>query len=558
MNRILNPLSIGIIATLFLTIISSQSSAQLRPCEISQDELPIKYSFATDDLRAADRWYEADIYGKAIHQYYKYQDSLKDYQMVRLADYQLYTFGICEDTLRAISLYKKAAALGNVEAMENLAWIYFKAYDNLKDYKQSIEWCRKIDDTSKLAMCLLGRYYQYGIEVEKDGAKAIEWYTKAARKGYTPAMVNLAIIYRDGIITEKKLDKTKYWLDRAVYQKNAWAMNELGNMYLLGEHVEQSDKKAIKYYKDAADEGFTVGEINAGHLYEKGEKTKQNYDRAYKYYLAASIAGSDIAMGYLSRAIAEGNGTKEDSAKAKSWYDDALDYGYRKSKKYISNLYYTSHYVMPEDVTRAIQLYEDAVADNNVPATYNYGRLHWEGVLVAKNDKKAITFFEKAATLGCTEAMEKLGDIYRNGEHDITKDFAQAEKWYRKAADMNNYHSMYYLATLYCTDNAGARASDGVALLQKAADKDYPEAIDYLAGLYIDGKVVTQDVDKGISLYKKAAKLDYPESMDHLAMLYQEGVNLPKDPATVTYWQNKAANARKKAEEEKEKKEKKY
>lgn len=558
MNRILNPLSIGIIATLFLTIISGQSSAQLRPCEISQDELPIQYSFATDDLRAADRWYEADIYGKAIHQYYKYQDSLKDYQMVRLADYQLYTYGICEDTLRAIKLYKKAASLGNVEAMEHLAWVYYRAYDNIKDYNQSIDWCRKIEDTSKLAMCLLGRYYQYGIAVEKDEAKALEWYTKAARKGHVSAMINLAIIYRDGLGVDKNMEKAKYWLERAEYQKSAWAMNELGNMYLRGEGVDQNDKKAVKYYKEAADVGLTVSEINAGHLYEKGEKTKQNYDRAYKYYLAASIAGSDIAMGYLYRVIAEGNGTKEDTARAKRWYDNALEHGYMNSKKYIGNLYYSSKTIMPEDTVRAIQLYEDAVADNNIPATYNYGRLHWEGVLVAKNDKKAIALFEKAATLGCTEAMEKLGDIYHNGEHNITKDFAQAEKWYRMAADGNNYHSMYRLAQVYCTDNAGARASDGVALLQKAADKDYPEAIDYLAGLYIDGKVVTQDVDKGISLYKKAAKLDYPESMDHLAMLYQEGVNLPNDPATVTYWQNKAANARKKAEEEKEKKEKVY
>jgi len=49
------------------------------------------------------------------------------------------------------------------------------------------------------AQFILGRMYQQGIGVAKDGAKAVEWYRKAADQGQAAAMSSLGLAYADGL-----------------------------------------------------------------------------------------------------------------------------------------------------------------------------------------------------------------------------------------------------------------------------------------------------------------------------------------------------------------------
>ena len=52
-----------------------------------------------------------------------------------------------------------------------------------------------VKENDKSAQFLLGRCYDKGEGVSKNGIKAAEYYTKAAEQGYSPAQNNLGVCY---------------------------------------------------------------------------------------------------------------------------------------------------------------------------------------------------------------------------------------------------------------------------------------------------------------------------------------------------------------------------
>lgn len=118
-----------------------------------------------------------------------YANPEKDYQ----AGYQAYQ---SDDPISAMSDLKKAADAGHAKAQSLLGYIFDKAEENdtaLYYYSLAAE------QEYPEAQYRLGSLYASGEVFEKkDYSKALEWFTKAAEKGYGPAVEVLAISYLDG------------------------------------------------------------------------------------------------------------------------------------------------------------------------------------------------------------------------------------------------------------------------------------------------------------------------------------------------------------------------
>jgi TPR repeat protein len=69
----------------------------------------------------------------------------------------------------------------------------------------------------------------------------------------------------------------------------------------------------------------------------------------------------------------------------------------------------------------------------NAGAQHNLGDAYYNGKGVAKDYKKAIEWWYKAATQGLWQAQYNLGVMYKNG-YGVAKDYRQALYWYKKAA----------------------------------------------------------------------------------------------------------------------------
>lgn len=107
---------------------------------------------------------------------------------------------------------------------------------------------------------------------------------------------------------------------------------------------------------------------------------------------------------------------------------------------------------------------------------FNLGLMHEQGMGIAKNEKEAVFWYQKAGELGNANAQFNLGVLYENGR-GTGVDFARANQWYRKAAVQGDALAIGNLGMLYLRgDGVKMDKIAGVALLLQSATMDSSSA----------------------------------------------------------------------------------
>jgi len=76
------------------------------------------------------------------------------------------------------------------------------------------------DPTDPVAQTELGDAYFYGKGVKQDYIKAVEYYYKAAQKGYVQAQINLGYCYQTGHGIKQNYDKANEWYCKTIGKKD--------------------------------------------------------------------------------------------------------------------------------------------------------------------------------------------------------------------------------------------------------------------------------------------------------------------------------------------------
>ena len=79
---------------------------------------------------------------------------------------------------------------------------------------------------------------------------------------------------------------------------------------------------------------------------------------------------------------------------------------------------------------------------------------------VTQDYAEAVKWFRKAAEQGDEVAQFNLGEMYRLG-NGVTQDYAEAVKWYRKAAEQGDADAQFNLGAMY--DNGKGVLQDTIA-----------------------------------------------------------------------------------------------
>src|SRR6266853_827339 len=82
--------------------------------------------------------------------------------------------------------------------------------------------------------------------------EAHKWFQKAARRGYAPAQVNLAVLSLAGWGTRPNAGEALYWLHAAAEQGYAPALFDLGIVYLEGCGVRRDYPEAFHFFEKGA------------------------------------------------------------------------------------------------------------------------------------------------------------------------------------------------------------------------------------------------------------------------------------------------------------------
>jgi len=146
------------------------------------------------------------------------------------------------------------------------------------------------------------------------------------------------------------------------------------------------------------------------------------------------------------------------------------------------------------------------------------GRELYEEALVASGERRAL--LRQAADLGEPRAMVDLGEIYREGSGNGTKDEREAMRWFRKAADAGSTWGMVYLGAMYELGTGNPEDdSRAVYWYQKASEGGNPDAMFDLGTMFENGRGVAKNLTRARSLYRQSAALGNTDAKAALARL---------------------------------------
>ena len=175
----------------------------------------------------------------------------------------------------------------------------------------------------------VGAQYEVGARVEKDPAKAADWYRKAAEKGYPQAQHSLGVLYEFGNGVPTDYSAAADWYRKAAEKGFAPAEFSLGLCYVHGKGVPQDFDKALGWYQKAAEQKNSDAMLNLAFLYHNGQGVPKDEKRSFDYVRQAAEAGSADAQFQLGMDYFNGeNGLQSDNDLARKWLRRSAEQGH--------------------------------------------------------------------------------------------------------------------------------------------------------------------------------------------------------------------------------------
>ena len=318
------------------------------------------------------------------------------------------------DKEKAVEIYKKFAAQGNMYAIAGLGLCYCYAKGVECDIKKGIELIKQaIKAENPKGYNVMGLCYKRGIGVERNLEKSVEYFLISAKLGFAAGQCNLGVAFLTGKGISKDYEKSVLWLEKAVEQDQASAFGLLGKCYREGKGVAKNLIKGFELTKIAASQGCVLFQYELGNCYYNGCGTKQNYKQAVYWYQKSANQGYANAQFSLGSCYANGTGVRQNYKEAVYWYRKSANQGYAKAQNNLGNCYKYGN-GCEKSLELAVDLFLKSSEQGNIKAFCNLAICYEEGTGVEKNFETAIAYYRKAAKLGDKFAKEKLMKLEQN------------------------------------------------------------------------------------------------------------------------------------------------
>ena len=474
-----------------------------------------------------------------------------------------------------------------------------------KNEAETFKWYMKAADVNPEGAYYVADAYRYGTGVEKDYAKAIEWYQKAIQAGSASAVVSLGDMHYEGEGFDKDASKALelYLQADKLYDKKGEPYADLkvkiAGMYRRGDgttknlqRAEGFYRQALEIYKKSSDNDSL---FQIGLMYYYGYGVEENYAEAVAWFQKATDADHYEAKNFLKAENGDlakierlimyhGDGSQEywgiekNSDKVEYWRKRAIEARLKIAETETDNgenffkigqMYYDGHGVK-KNYTEAIVWFQKAVDAGNFDANeffFKIGLMYYHGDGAEKNYTEAINLFQKAADAGNYEAetilkaengdideMETLGQWYSKGYYDIKKDPDRAKYWLKRATEAESKISD--AERMYRAFKAELQKKDGnselaLEYLKKSAEAGWLDAMTELANYYSIGLWgLPEDKAEAFKWYMKVAAVDENHKTHlgryvsyEIGQAYYFGWGVEKDYSKAVEWYQKAAQA---------------
>lgn len=133
----------------------------------------------------------------------------------------------------------------------------------------------------------------------------LEQSRPTAESGDASAQYNMGVLYDRGYGVERDYAKALQWYEKAAAQHYARAEHNLGIMYKTGKGVSRDVDRAAKWFRRGADDGQAASQNNLAVLYMKGKGVAQNTGKAAFWAARAAAGGNSAAVDNLRRIIVD-------------------------------------------------------------------------------------------------------------------------------------------------------------------------------------------------------------------------------------------------------------
>ena len=364
---------------------------------------------------------------------------------------------------KAVKLLEDAALEQNPDAIFMLAEMNFHGnYTHPRNYKEAL---RRYHDLADLngnssAQHMLGLMYSTGMAGagEVDQAKAMLYYTFAARGGDAKSQMILGFRHNNGIATTKNCDEAgkhyKRVADKAIafsragppgghplFKESFRLADEEGGVYGEGASVSSSGPNAkqggpnsdahaafedvLEYLDLMSRKGDLKATFSLGRLHYEGSRTlKRDYWAAKGYFM-------DVARKYWSR-----------DGRIKSDVGLGVDRLASKAAGYIGRMFLRGE-GMEQSFPKARVWFNRGIANGDALCQYSLGLMYLHGLGVPKDPVKAADYFAPAADSDLASAQVQMGALFLD-----QGDVSTAMKYFDHAARNNHIEAYYYLAEL--------------------------------------------------------------------------------------------------------------
>ncbi len=154
---------------------------------------------------------------------------------------------------------------------------------------------------------------------------------------------------------------------------------------------------------------------------------------------------------------------------------------------------------------------------------------------------EAARWYRKAADQGTGHAQVSLGEMYYRGQ-GVQQDYFGAVYWFRRAASQGHPSALYALGRSYFNGEGVVKDySEAIRLYAEAGEMGDLQAQMTLGSLYYGGEIVPQSFTESFKWYRKASDGLSTNAWCMVGQMYYDGTGVAQDHAEAARWFQKAA-----------------
>ena len=405
---------------------------------------------------------------------------------------------------------EKAAALGSIEAMNDIGTAYQNGFGVQKDTKKALEWWQRADGRGGCnATASMNYLFQRGCD-GYDESKAFHYCALAADYGEPMALNNLGSCYEKGIGVARNLEK-------------AFSLYSMAYSLSLDDRTVTNFAQYPTYPTDRI-------VTNLARCFTDGIGTKQDVKKGIELYNKAVEMGNTTAMVVLGQLLWSGNVIEKDEQRGLELLKHAAELGDSDANLLLSCIdkdFHTPAQGLQQDTTLPLfqQLFLEGISYlvnekmKNPELGFDYMQRtvqECEHVIASNQGQNLSASMENHLLNKYALALYFIGYCYETGT-GVSKNVKEAVKCYQRGSSLNNPSCIVGLG--HCYENmigVECNTKKAFELFKRASDLGFNNGMFNLGRCYENGIGVKANQTKALELYRRASKLGSPEAKERL------------------------------------------